>query len=171
MTIMEIASLNYPKLVKSALQVVSDKNLAKEAVHEAIIKCHTKELKGEISDTYKLTYLHHACKNMAIDMFCRKRKKVVDVVYTENEIDVLDHPEYSETPDKYFKLCILHLENNREPIHVAIFKYRFLSKLTIVEMSKMSGFSNNIISKSLKESIEMIKLNLNYNFYVNIENE
>jgi DNA-directed RNA polymerase specialized sigma24 family protein len=169
MTIFEVAELNYKKLVNSALQVVSDPDIAKEAVHEAVLKVHEKEQNGEFINDYPLTYLMVACKNTALDMFVRKPvKKITGFGVDDLEnYDRIDENEYIDKMDIFFKVCIVYLEENTKPIDVAIFKYRYYSKLSVADMAKLSGFSKYMIRKSLANTHELLKTNFNYDFYVN----
>ncbi len=144
---------------KVANDVVNDKYLAEDIVHETFLKlCNDFSLVDEVDSKKTMNLLVIMTRNTAIDFYRKRNKNMENEVYLEdleNHQDIASPDEYFSKKDEYaeFKNLIMNLaEKDKE-----ILLLKYVNEYKNSEIAGIMGISEVNVRKKIERAKKALK--------------
>jgi len=146
-----------PNILKHIYFRVSDWESAQDLTQEAFFKTwqYINDEKKKVRDFKKFIYM--VANNLIIDHYRQKDKRPVSIENISIKKTLIPSTQEKEVDStiqmEMFKKCLLELK----PSYREIITYRYVSQLSIKEISKITGRSANNISVIIHRGLKILK--------------
>ena len=147
------------KIFQHIYYKLSDRERAKELMQETFMKTWVFVLKGGVVDNLK-AFLRRTADNLIVDEYRTKKEMHLDDL-TEAGVQFAGADRSKDVKNKIDAEIVVRMLDYLRPKYREVIVMRFLNDMTLVEIARLIGESENTVSVRINRAIKMLKKYIN----------